>query len=246
MEFDYNKNTITAVGSDINTELTNSTTPDFKKLISIVESKTESSIAYINNLNKAIIGLSTRLNALESNNAILPPDADDIGIGNIIANAMTVTQFTAIHGNAYVVCDGSSCIGSRYHEITGYTSVPDLRGAFLRGYNRPVLNTDPLGRPGITYAALNSYNDDMMQNITGTIGPISNVLADSILPDLMEQGVLKRSNNGYMSLSAANTINNEASRIRLDTSYDTTLRVGTETLPKHVVVNYFIKINKHL
>lgn len=54
-------------------------------------------------------------------------------VGTIIHSMLTTTQFTAEYGTNWILADGSSITGSKYAAVTGASTVPDMRGAFLRG-----------------------------------------------------------------------------------------------------------------
>jgi hypothetical protein len=60
-------------------------------------------------------------------------------VGSIIDSMLNETQFNAVSGapsgTYWVPCDGRDCTGSAYATISGYSSVPDLRGVFRRGLN---------------------------------------------------------------------------------------------------------------
>jgi len=54
-------------------------------------------------------------------------------VGTIIHSMLTTTQFAAEYGTNWILADGSSVTGSKYASVTGNSTVPDMRGAFLRG-----------------------------------------------------------------------------------------------------------------
>lgn len=53
-------------------------------------------------------------------------------IGLIIPSTLSEAQMV-LQDSRYALCDGRSCIGSTYNALTGRSTVPDLRGQFLRG-----------------------------------------------------------------------------------------------------------------
>lgn len=57
--------------------------------------------------------------------AILP-------VGTIIHSMLTTTQFASQYGDNWVIADGRTVTGSLYASVTGISSIPDLRGGFLR------------------------------------------------------------------------------------------------------------------
>lgn len=65
-----------------------------------------------------------RITFLENN---VPP------VGSILDSMLTEVQFQAQWNVGWILADGRSVVGSRYHTLTGHTVAPDLRGMFLRG-----------------------------------------------------------------------------------------------------------------
>lgn len=54
-------------------------------------------------------------------------------VGTIIHSMLTTTQFAAEYGDNWVLADGRSVTGSKYAAVTSTSTIPDMRGAFLRG-----------------------------------------------------------------------------------------------------------------
>lgn len=83
---------------------------------------------------------------------------DTVGsIGENKPSMLTLAQFQALYGPGWILADGSSCAGSKYAAITGFTTVPDHRGVGLRGKNngRSDGNQNPDGE-----LALGSFQSD--------------------------------------------------------------------------------------
>lgn len=61
----------------------------------------------------------------------------DIGsilpVGTVIHSMLSTTQFASEYGDNWVLADGRNVSGTKYHSVTGSTTVPDMRGRFLRG-----------------------------------------------------------------------------------------------------------------
>lgn len=53
-------------------------------------------------------------------------------VGTIIHSMLTTAQFSAEYGDNWVLMDGRSVTGSKYASVTGSSTIPDARGAFLR------------------------------------------------------------------------------------------------------------------
>ena len=56
-------------------------------------------------------------------------------IGTIKISKMTESQFQSINGTNWILADGRSVSGSKYETIVGESSIPDLRGLYIRFKN---------------------------------------------------------------------------------------------------------------
>lgn len=54
-------------------------------------------------------------------------------VGTIIHSMLSVAQFEGQYGDNWVLADGRSITGTLYASVTGLTTLPDMRGRFLRG-----------------------------------------------------------------------------------------------------------------
>ena len=54
-------------------------------------------------------------------------------VGTVIHSMLTVDQFQAEASSSWILANGQDCTGSKYTSITGFTTVPDMTGRFLRG-----------------------------------------------------------------------------------------------------------------
>lgn len=54
-------------------------------------------------------------------------------VGTIIHSMLSTAQFSSQYGDNWVLADGRSVTGSVYASVTGSSTIPDLRGRFLRG-----------------------------------------------------------------------------------------------------------------
>lgn len=139
-------------------------------------------------------------------------------VGSVIHSMLSEAQFaTQDVLGAWCLADGRSCNGTLYHTVTGATTVPDLRGMFLRGKNnsRADGKQNPDGEISLgTYTAdkYASHTHTLAHDITGT----NHVSYNTIVPSL------------YIN-------------------YADTLSIGSsgsnETAPKNCTVNIFIRIN---
>ena len=139
------------------------------------------------------------------------------GVGDVVASLLDETTFAKVHGSGWVLADGRDVTGSEYATITGNTTVPDLRGLFLRGKNdgRSDGKENPDGD-----LPLGSYQADMFKS---------------------------HSHGGTMNISASPTGNsynpNGSSLQFFQWSQPTKPAGGNETRPRNATVNWFIKVN---
>jgi hypothetical protein len=134
-------------------------------------------------------------------------------VGTIIHSMLTIAQFQTQYGTNWVLADGSSCTGTKYASVTGATTVPDMRGKFLRGKNN--------GASGANYnpdgdLSLGTYTADKYLSHTHTIG-------DNIPGAVFGYGIEGISGSGAPRNSGASG--------------------GNETAPKSITVNIFIRVN---
>ena len=57
-------------------------------------------------------------------------------IGEVKIANLSVTQFQAITGSNWVLCNGQSCIGSSYAQMTGQNTVPTISVGSLNNFIR--------------------------------------------------------------------------------------------------------------
>lgn len=140
------------------------------------------------------------------------------GVGDIVSSSLTLEQFTITHGTGWRLANGGAVPGTAYSRVTGLTTVPDLRGVFLRGrnYDRRLDMGDPAGdKPVGTYEA-----DELKKH------------AHKIEPRPMARGAPL--NPEYDLATTANLMG----RIPETEPFG-----GNETRPRSVVVNFFIKVD---
>jgi hypothetical protein len=157
-------------------------------------------------------------------------------VGDIVHSILSEAQFQALRGSNWVLCDGRSVAGSKLATQFGISNVPDARGQFLRGKNngRADGNEDAAGE-----RALGHFQNDALQNI---IGSITNVGTISTAGTHVASGALTRTasaagNNGIASGG------NAGSDVTFNASNSVGARTSTETRPKNIAVNIFIRIN---
>jgi len=143
---------------------------------------------------------------------------DSMGpIGSVIQSMLTESEFQSLYGTGWVLADGRSVTGSRYAAIKSTTTVPDMRGVFLRGKNngRADGNQNPDGE-----LAIGSYQADEIKGHAHSV----NYLTGAAL------------NGGTFNFNATNVNTSTGSA-------STSSAGGNESRPKNVTVNNFIRIN---
>jgi hypothetical protein len=139
-------------------------------------------------------------------------------VGMIVSSMLTLAQFQAINGSTWVLADGASVVGSSYAAITSNSTVPDLRGMFLRGKNNGRLDAqqDPGGERTIGDLQADDFKSHRHDLIVYDSAGSGNNYPTDYFPNTSVTGV----NTTAIQLSG-----------------------GSETRPKNIAVNYFIKIN---
>ena len=139
-------------------------------------------------------------------------------VGSVVHSMLTEAQFQDEAGDGWILADGRSVADSSYAEITGFTTVPDLRGIFLRGKNNGRNTT--LGNAS-GESALGTYQGDAFAEHSHSYS--------YQIPDAADGG----SDGGGDTDRGLETINASTG------SAGST----TETKPRNVTVNIFIRVN---
>lgn len=141
-------------------------------------------------------------------------------VGDIMASILTEAQFQAQRTTAWVLMDGRDVTGSDYETLTGFSAIPDARGEFLRGLDN--------GRGVDSGRTMGSSQGQ-------SFGSHSHECLGVRHTDTL--------NNTLTGLgSGGNSLYYNASVPAPDKVF-TNAQGGSETRPRNVAVNYFIKIN---
>jgi len=146
-------------------------------------------------------------------------------VGTIIHSMLTTTQFTAEYGDNWVLADGRSVTGSKYSAVTSNSTIPDMRGTFLRGKDNGV------GRNADGDLALGTYTDDKFESHVHQqqyATPGANIPAVAEVASGGSHTTIHGTDIGQSSSGAA---------------LNTIATGGNETSPKSTIVNIFIRIN---
>jgi hypothetical protein len=170
-------------------------------------------------------------------------------VGTIIQSVLTPQQFqTAMgaDGSKWRLAAGGDCTGTAYATLTGATTLPDLRGSFLRMAGQSLSGWDG--------GALNGFTEDSTARPKNAFTGSTNS-AGGHTHNLWSRRMNAYSGAGYYS--AAQTVGEgimaggatDVSGRWMDSdgahSHTTTVTGGgdAETKPKSYAVNYFIKVN---
>jgi len=155
-------------------------------------------------------------------------------VGSIVPSMLNENQFKAQVGDPstfssssskWTLADGRAIPGSAYSTVTSQPNAPDLRGMFLRGLN--------VGR------------SDGKQDPEGGSRSIGHYQADMVITHNHKNGSYDRlmKADGYSTMGGGvdNTFN--GLEVNLYNSAIIQPYGGTETRPKNIAVNYYIRIN---
>ena len=155
-------------------------------------------------------------------------------VGSIVPSMLNENQFKAqvedpstFSGSSskWTLADGRDISGSTYSTVTSQSNAPDLRGMFLRG--------------------LNTGRSDGKQDPEGGSRSIGDYQADQVRSHNHNNGSFDR----LMIANGLNTTNGTAldntglPEVNLFTSATINAFGGTETRPRNIAVNYYIRIN---
>lgn len=140
-------------------------------------------------------------------------------IGTVLQSMLSVEQFQSLMGIGWVLMNGQSCVGTAYGTYTGFTSVPDARGAFLRCKDHGV------GRNSEGDTALGTYQGDSVQNHTHAV----NVHYTENGNGAYQGNIQGYGFTGPYGSGGTSTMNSG--------------NASSETRVKNVTVNFFIKVN---
>jgi hypothetical protein len=165
-------------------------------------------------------------------------------VGTIEQSMLTDAQFIAAAGSDgpnWVLADGRNVAGSRYAQITGSNTVPDLRGAFLRMAGTNASNGAWVG------GGLKTFTEDTTRrprntNFGGTVDANGNHGHG-----IAGTAIITQSTTGHNLDPGTTGAHEGAITPQWDGNHAHTFSVttggDTETAPKHYNVNYFVRIN---
>lgn len=150
-------------------------------------------------------------------------------IGEFKDSMLTEVQFQNLHGVGWILADGRSVTGSKYHSITSNTNVPDARGIARRGKNNGRVdgNQNPDGD-----VALGTFQADAFGSHTHIQDAHSHTQTVANAGGL--SGALNQGTTAVPVTAATGTGSTTATNQSSG---------GNETRAKNISVNVFIRIN---
>lgn len=162
-------------------------------------------------------------------------------VGMIVASMLTEAQFQSLNGSSWVLAAGQSVAGTLYATVTGNTTAPDLRGMILRGKNNGRVDgqqdvdgertlgalqgqSTKLPNSGFSTSSTGSHQHN---TLIGGAGSIAAYPGDN-------------SHMGSSSGGAGWRTYTDGQGVH---SHSITAGGDSETRPKNIAVNHFIKVN---
>jgi len=136
---------------------------------------------------------------------------DTYPVGSVIQSLLDETTFQDKRNNKWVLCDGQDVTGSDYDTLTGNSTVPDLRGRFMR------MKDHGVGKDSAGDRAIGNFQDQDIKSHT----------------------------HSYTQTYHTNNDRDAGANTKTE-QYQTTLNTGyqgSESRPKNICVNFFIKVN---
>jgi hypothetical protein len=156
--------------------------------------------------------------------AVAAISLEPVPVGTIIQSALTQTELNGLDGEGvWQLCDGGNTPGTKYATITKRTTVPDLRGSFLRGAGTRT------GVTGWVGGTVNTHVEDSTRPPRSTNFSVEH-------RDPMRYGDSSRGIAGA-------TYGSGEAYLRPGLNTVTVTGGDPETRPKHYTVNYFIRVN---
>jgi len=140
-------------------------------------------------------------------------------VGTIIHSMLTTTQFASEYGTNWVLADGRSVTGTLYASITGNSTIPDMRGAFLRAKGSTYNPDGDLAVGTYTADKFNSHDHPGVE-LTGYVSGSPTGYPINY--------------DGYKSHINSTTVGGNVG---------VAPQGGNETAPRSITVNIFIRIN---
>lgn len=142
-------------------------------------------------------------------------------VGEVKSTVLTESEFSTLMGaeaSKWKLCNGQSCVGTAYATATSRTTVPDMRGRFMRMLD-PTDAVDP----------------------DGSTRSIGDTQGDETAINSLKLNVRVGGTNNDLWHDSTHQVAGAANYEPAEYQNANALRGGDETRPKNVAVNYFIK-----
>ena len=210
--------------------------------------RVEGEVADLQGLAGQFDGLRMSQEDLTGQVASLPgPEAYQPPVGTVIASLLSESEFQGQFGKSWALADGRAVEGSGYEKLTGNKNVPDFRGVFLRGKNHDRANDS--GNPDGDLTA-GTFQGDALQEHTHSYSrgerapliPLHLGSADQEHAHSYSRGKKTRKEQRRSSESSgARGVPAPAQTMGVDREEG--IRAGSETRPRNVTVNFFVRID---
>lgn len=155
-----------------------------------------------------------------------------LAVGSLDWSFLSPAQYQSLKGVGWVLADGSSASGSAFETLTGLSTVPDLRGRYTRGKNNG--RSDGRQNPDGDLA-IAAFQDQMHTSHNHTTTTTNSMMG------WVDQG------GGSFIIDAdggSDVFGVIGGAFGEDTITVTVLpNSGSETVPKSVIMNVYIRIN---
>jgi len=189
-------------------------------------------------INEITFTLQTEKGYVSDNSGPTKSSRFETPIGTIIASYLSFDRFREAIGEStiwktsskWAPCDGREVLNSAFSIYSSSSTVPDLRGTFLRGLNtfdiNPPSTVGPVSynQKDIEDRAVGSFQQDELKSHKHTLNVFRHPFAWGSAQDGVTVG-------GYSNPQGA------------ELTSDDNLSGGLETRPKNISVYYYIKIN---
>ena len=213
--------------------------------------RVEGEVADLQGLAGQFEGLRMSQEDLTGRVASLPgPEAYQPPVGTVIASLLSESEFQGLFGKSWALADGRAVEGSGYEKLTGNKNVPDFRGVFLRGKNHDRANDS--GNPDGDLTA-GTFQGDALQEHTHSysrgekvpIIPLHLGSADQEHAHSYSRGKKtrkeRRSSESSGGEDGGRGVPAPAKTMGVDREEG--IRIGSETRPRNVTVNLFVRID---
>ncbi len=165
-------------------------------------------------------------------------------VGDVVDSILDEATVQLLRGPGWVLMDGRSIAGTRLAELTGLTNLPDARGVFRRAKNngRADGSENPDGEKAIgafesDKFGTHNHGGGSHSHNTVRFNASSTLPLSSTNPYISETGTI--SAREYTIRGASSTPGHGAT----STVGNITTQGGTETAPKNITVNTYIRID---